>query len=195
MSEKKLTPAEAWEHVRALWPDANHIAKEGESFGLRIGKAWGQSPEGLVAIDWPSGVDRWPPIEKPRRPAKMPEDFGRRAWFRDYETDLWQDGWVCGFCNTERHQWVDSSRTGWVYCEVECDEPVQPANEPEPEWITPTEEHIGQVVQVRNQPDHNWMFCTLANVDTGCSHPFLSTDDCGYRYARIRNPKYVAPQS
>lgn len=228
MSYKKLTPAEAWEHVKALWPKATHIAKEGSSFGLRWSKALGESPEGLVSIDWPSGMDRYPPIEKPRRPARMPEDWNKPAWFRNRLSKTCREGLKLSGMRREGKVWIDSFGDEWDIAEVECDDPASTAltecaaerdgdcnhadcpqlanrqshcpldrdsppaaTEPEPEWITPTEEHIGQVVEVRDFEDDSWEVsgAPLKRIEIRAERPSFVTR-LRWRFARIRNPKY-----
>lgn len=63
----KLTPEQAWEHIKVLWPDARYIMRckpplksDGVFRGSDI------SSFALLdhsRIDWPEGMDRWPPKE------------------------------------------------------------------------------------------------------------------------------------
>jgi hypothetical protein len=194
MSEKKLTPAEAWEHVKALWPDACALTKDayGNSTLHRTEKQFLLLGD---CAEWPEGMDRYPPIAKPRRPARMPEDFGKPAWFRDSIHDHWTKGELCGLTKSPFEHWVDEDGNQWLYADVECDElkPAkvqfdEPEGEPEPEWITPTEEHIGKIVEVRDFENELWRREKLRSVSYRKEFPFEA--GMHWKFARIRNPKY-----
>lgn len=75
---KKLTPQEAWERVRALIPSASCMYMSGGV--VRVREAGGHEKRfEQLQIDWPEGVDIWPPKETERkwRDARMPEDWGK----------------------------------------------------------------------------------------------------------------------
>jgi hypothetical protein len=133
-----------------------------------------------------------PTREKPRRPARMPEDWNKPAWFWDDSIDEKRWGVIAGYAQA-LETWLDEEACEFRYAEVECDEPA--ATELEPEWITPTEDHIGQMVEVRDHDDDPWCASKsrLRGIDPGNPYPFTA----GYvwRFARIRNPKYNVPES
>jgi len=59
-----------------------------------------------------------PTPKKPtRRPAKMPEDYGKRAWFRD-DGEIWTKGVLAGHCH-EEPAWLSRMGNRWKFCEVE----------------------------------------------------------------------------
>jgi hypothetical protein len=62
--------------------------------------------------------------EKPRRKARMPEDYGKTAWFRNRATVSWTEGELCGYCHEWVFPWCSADGRGWERCEVECDEPT-----------------------------------------------------------------------
>ena len=73
----KLTPQQAWEHVKALFPNATHMTRD-----IDCWFCWLPRRERTVTyfvgdnINWPKGVDRWPPPEPRWREATM-ADVGK----------------------------------------------------------------------------------------------------------------------
>lgn len=61
MSEKVLTPEEAWNAVKVLWPYAENIQR-------RVGKGWGLGDGGCdrALVEWPDNVEVWPPPSSPK---------------------------------------------------------------------------------------------------------------------------------
>ena len=79
----KLTPQQAWEHVKALWPNAPRILKyKGDQFII-------DSSSREVNIDWPEGVDRWPPLEPKYREPTM-ADVGKMVEVRQNPQQEWK---------------------------------------------------------------------------------------------------------
>ena len=79
---RKLTPQQAWEHVKALWPNAPRILKyKSDQFII-------DSSSREVNIDWPPGVDRWPPPEPKYREPTM-ADVGKMVEVRYNERQHW----------------------------------------------------------------------------------------------------------
>ena len=54
-----MTPAEAFTHIKALWPSATHINRHGDHHWM-FANCSEQAP-----IDWPPGVTQWPMPEPP----------------------------------------------------------------------------------------------------------------------------------
>lgn len=88
----KLTVEQAWQHVKALWPDAAFIIKN----GLHPGTIYQckesfceQHADFTARIDWPEGVIRWPPREPTyREPTQA--DVGKMVEVRDAEHETWK---------------------------------------------------------------------------------------------------------
>ena len=118
---KKLTPEEAWSHVKALWPDAEYIRKRDDTIRDDLvyrGPSLGKSPR-LVGceIDWPPGIYRYPPKEE-WRDAEMPRDWGKEVRFSD-DKRRWNEGKLCGFLESvERYPWLDELGAVYTYCQV-----------------------------------------------------------------------------
>lgn len=85
MSEK-ITPEQAWQHVKALWPDAIGLSRD--EFGASL--LFRNRSNGLsVSIDWPEGMDRYPPAEPTyREPTQA--DVGKMVEVRDHHSQRWQ---------------------------------------------------------------------------------------------------------
>lgn len=88
-----MTPEQAWEHVRALWPDAAFIVKN----GLHPGTIYQcqesfceQHADFTARIEWPEGVVRWPPRE-PQYREPTPADVGKMVQVRDYADHNWRE--------------------------------------------------------------------------------------------------------
>ena len=122
---KKLTPAEAWSHVKALWPDATSIVRKDAmlkndmvvTIKGSIGDAIALK---LVDIDWPEGITQWPPIEE-WRDAVWPQDWGKGARFRDSESYSWRKGFLGGLnpVNPERvYKWWGGDIGVFKECQV-----------------------------------------------------------------------------
>lgn len=75
---KQLTPAEAFEHVKALWPSVRviYITQNG-SMAREHG---GHEKSPIFTIDWPDGVTEWPPQPKWETPVLL-TDLGKECEF------------------------------------------------------------------------------------------------------------------
>jgi len=92
-----MTPAEAWEHAKALWPSVTTIYKfDGTT---RIRELGGNEKSPVFSVDWPEGMTEYPSPQKLYRPAIVPtvgkfDDYGKEAEFSDdldfasYDTGL-----------------------------------------------------------------------------------------------------------
>jgi hypothetical protein len=139
---KTITPQDALVHFQALWPWASNLHK-GRSVGEVVLR--GENPGDVTrlysqAIDWPEGVDRWPPPEPDWRDAVMPQDWGKDARFRDDLDDDWfEEGLTLGgFArDNEVLPYVDSDGNGWAYCQVRVEpEPTGKDLQVEDGWQT-----------------------------------------------------------
>jgi len=115
MSSNKLTPEQAWVHVKALCKDADHM--ENHEGYTTIRNHDGTIPDVVIeegVIDWPEGMDRYPPKEE-WRDAVWPDDWGKPAMFGDSKDDVKTAGTLCGRCNWS---WMDEDGVRWIYCQV-----------------------------------------------------------------------------
>jgi hypothetical protein len=85
----KLDLKTAWEHVKALFPDATYMTRDQDYWFCWIPKG-----SGIVTnfvghnIAWPDNVDRWPPPEPRWREPTM-ADVGKMVEVRDFATSQW----------------------------------------------------------------------------------------------------------
>jgi hypothetical protein len=103
-----------------LWPWASNLHK-GRSVGEVVLR--GENPGDVTrlysqAIDWPEGVDRWPPLEPAEqwRDAVMPQDWGKPCRVR-HEDGEWRQSVIQG---KSTHCWA-ASGTWWAHCQVRVD--------------------------------------------------------------------------
>lgn len=104
---------EAWEHVRALWPDATHMTK----FVM-------ENNFSITSIDWPEGVTQWPPKE-PEPAYETPrilEHWGLECEFRDDENDVWVISTLRGYVPGANKPWGADSWTRWRYARIRASE-------------------------------------------------------------------------
>lgn len=144
---KRLTPAEYYEHAKALFPTLTHIAR---SNGDIVAVVY---PEGRFTlgdnIEW-GDIDQWPPKESERkwRWARMPEDWDKPARFRRYDGE-WSDGVLAGYI-VKDCVWLDHSLCTFDECQVE-DIPAQAETPPKAdrsEVVCPERENVGGSSQV-----------------------------------------------
>jgi hypothetical protein len=80
-----LTPAEAFEHAKALWPAIQSIRRYHETEDSLGWVVVGFILQRFDAkIDWPADVDRWPPPEPEWREPTM-TDVGKMVEFCNYK--------------------------------------------------------------------------------------------------------------
>lgn len=75
--EHGITPQQAFEAARVLWPGVAFIRRGRHAWSLKHGDFVD------VLIDWPVGVTQWPMPLPEWRDAKFPEDFGKVARFKN----------------------------------------------------------------------------------------------------------------
>jgi hypothetical protein len=125
-------------HFQALWPWASNLHK-GRSVGEVVLR--GENPGDVTrlysqAIDWPEGVERWPPPE----PAEQWRDAVPEDAFRypplpcrsKNEPSDWQKGYLIGFsrCDSSLNTWFVKSMDGKRYERCECQVRVEPEKQP-----------------------------------------------------------------
>jgi len=125
MSSNKLTPEQAWQHVKAIMPFAKALKKRNALFNSHyIELPHDQFIELLCCeIEWPDGMYSYPPEpEKQWRAAVMPADWGRRCRVKNHGSTEWQETYVLG-CTMNGKRWFADNRNIWDQCEVPVDEP------------------------------------------------------------------------
>jgi hypothetical protein len=133
-----LTPEKAWEHVKALWPDAECIRKRmGDTIvNCVVYILEYQIPLQLVMVDWPDGFNRYPPKEE-WRDAVWPQDWGKEARFRDGESYSWQNGVLCGMIPKRHFKWFAADKGMFVHCQVRVTE--QDKEPPDADRLEPSQ--------------------------------------------------------
>jgi hypothetical protein len=123
----KLTPEQAWVHVKALWPDAEYIRKGCQKLSTD-GVYRGRDIDSFIPlhhcnIDWPEGVTQWPPNEE-WRDAVVPtigkfEDWGLPCRVRDSESDPWFKSKILGYDESfESSPWMIEDDCFYRDCQV-----------------------------------------------------------------------------
>lgn len=114
----KITPQQAFEAAKVLWPDATHIGK------CKIDEWYIPGLSERVKVEWPVNIDRWPLPESIWRDATI-QDFvdEREARFSTFEQDPRQfaAGVIAGF-SRETGKWQRGSSGDWYpICQVRED--------------------------------------------------------------------------
>lgn len=122
MTMTKITPEQAFNAAKVLWPNLAKIQWQVSGVIVRFDDSGIVTVHGSQ-IDWPEGVTQWPMPEK-WRDAKMPEDWGKAARFRD--TGLtWRIGrTIAGLAANLTGPWIDSNGAHWMHCQVRDDSPI-----------------------------------------------------------------------
>lgn len=89
----KLSPEQAWQHVKALWPDAEYIRKGCQKLSTD-GVYRGRDIDSFIPlhhceIDWPDGMTRYPPPE-PQHREPWQDDVGKMVEVRDRKEQPWK---------------------------------------------------------------------------------------------------------
>jgi hypothetical protein len=128
---KTITPQDALVHFQALWPWASNLHK-GRSVGEVVLR--GENPGDVTrlysqAIDWPEGVDRWPPPEPAEqwREAVMPQDWGKPCRVRDNDDQIWIP--CSEIQGRSKHSWAVNG-TWWKQCQVRVEPKEKPTHCP-----------------------------------------------------------------
>jgi hypothetical protein len=110
---ERLTPQQAWEHVRALWPSATHIRQVNGGQCEIEGKGGYQTFTDKV-IDW-CDLTQWPPPEPAEQweDAEFPRDCGKNCrYLLSTLSDEYESGKIVG---------KDGSDPAWVVLDLEQD--------------------------------------------------------------------------
>lgn len=143
-----MTPEQAWEHVKALDHRAECITPyfgSHKSVGVQLGNDRVYSIP--VAIDWPEGVDRWPPVEVEYREPRMPEDYGKEIEVRDLQTKDWQSATLGGFAKDYigSCKWLTEDGHRWCHARIRVTPEVTPEATTEESSAVPTCKESSQV--------------------------------------------------
>lgn len=130
----KLTPEQAFAHLKAVWPDLSSIESiPGADIICRrshtsISQTWNTSP---MAIDWPEGVHQWPPKgqwrdarleDLPNKMRARVRDSEKEAWLADFNNEDYFLIGVQYLPALTRKSWITHRRHGgslnWQYCQV-----------------------------------------------------------------------------
>lgn len=133
---KKLTPKQAFEHLKAIVPKLEYIEPAepipgcGESIVMKF--VYDDGSRGIrqladTAVEW-GDCQRWP--EEPEghwRPATLPADAGKKARFRDAADEDWRYGELHGYVHGALYCWTSETDAGYAFCEVLDPAPARPA--------------------------------------------------------------------
>ena len=121
----KLTPAEYYGHVKALFPDLESISKGRDGYVSCHFKTHSFSMSKICV--WPEGVDRWPPVEE-WRDAVMPQDWGKPCRHRD-NNESWKEGVLVGesVVRNKVYRWITEHPVNCIrydsqYCQVRVEQ-------------------------------------------------------------------------
>jgi hypothetical protein len=87
----KLTPQQAFEHAKTLFPLAKYVRKVDHSVWVWFVEPISSHEFSYYIggnVNWPPGVDRWPPPEPKYREPTM-ADVGKMVEVRDFASSQW----------------------------------------------------------------------------------------------------------
>ena len=116
----KLTPEQAFAHVKALWPCAERLRL------TTTGITWAYEADGVpykalryVEIDWPKGVTEWPLQPKWETPV-LPFDWGKECEFSD-DGDAFEQSTLSQYAKndeSDKYVWCSASRY-YAFCRID----------------------------------------------------------------------------
>lgn len=128
----KLTPEQAWQHVKALYKDADGIEQGSSNQETVVRMGQYQRPLTLYRmneIDWPEGMDRYPPPE-PQYREPTQADVGKMVEVRYNDVSDWSERMLIAIlpshyprrflCQSDVH-W--QSYCDWLEARIAVDEP------------------------------------------------------------------------
>lgn len=115
MSEKKLTPEQAFEACKALWPETERIFCNRMVVVNKHGL--GICALTTVNIDWPEGVTEWPPQSLWEEPV-LPFDSGKECEVSD-DNRHWMLNTVRGFDCRHDYKWKAGNGGLFRYCRID----------------------------------------------------------------------------
>jgi len=141
------------------------------------------------------------------RPAQMPEDWGKEAWFTDNEKEPlenWKKSTIYGYFPDWTHGWQDEDSTGWRHAFVEVTPQDTQEVPPERDPSRPIDQHdVGTIIEVSDTGNlwykrkllaigidttRNQYVCQVANGGCGDVPMVISPRDEGramtWRFAR-----------
>jgi len=121
-----ISPKEAFEAVKVLWPEVTAIVKPRYTSAATI-DLQSTNPKisclhSLNEVDW-GALTQYPPPALKWRPATKEDacraimEGGIEARFRDITTGVWIEGYLTGYNNVASCPWRTRS-SAWTYCEV-----------------------------------------------------------------------------
>lgn len=132
---KKLTPKQAFEHLKAMDPGVTEIRPGETAEGSKTMHVECTTASGIdwlsvmpgANIDWRT-YQKWPEEPGTWRAPVLPGDAGKECRVRDFVVDKWQTVTLSGYSNLQgNYCWIDDTETGWAFCEVFEPAPIRPA--------------------------------------------------------------------
>lgn len=115
-----MSPDQALKHLQALCPEIIGLLRD--EFGTSIlvpKRSFGLNFN--VKIEWPEGVNQWPPTELQYREPKMPEDWGKEIEVSHGGKD-WSTVKLGGFGEGRHKHWLSTTGIVWRYARIRVSE-------------------------------------------------------------------------
>jgi hypothetical protein len=107
MEKEMITPKQAYEAAKVLWPGTRSITKYDEDDCIFHGPM-------SVSIDW-GDTDQYPLPEPEWVDAVFPDDVGKQGRFRNDSDESWVHGQIRG--QWEGAKWIARCHV-WKFCQV-----------------------------------------------------------------------------
>jgi hypothetical protein len=90
-----ITPQQAYEAAKVLWPDTSHIRRASSTIGFIYSNRTDYIAASVQPIDW-GDTDQYPLPEPEWVDAVMPDDWGKEARF-GHDKKEWSPGMISGY--------------------------------------------------------------------------------------------------
>lgn len=115
-----LTPKEAFEAVKKLWPKVAKIVRKADTMWEGVEENGSYGPMGSTGepVNWDNTTEY--PVPAPKWRDACPEDLTwpfKEARFRDNNTE-WTLGQLAGYFPSISYPWADKSSATWRKCQV-----------------------------------------------------------------------------
>jgi hypothetical protein len=124
MSVPTITPQQAYEAAKVLWPGATRVLRKGSTGFIYFGGDTYIAAEIANRIEWPKGVDQWPAPEPKWRDATFDDLIAERPARFAYGFDRWIEDRIGGYKKTGVCRWLAFDTGVWYErCQVIDEQP------------------------------------------------------------------------
>jgi hypothetical protein len=109
-----ITPKQAYEAAKVLWPETSHIRRASSTIGFIYSNRTDYIAASVQPINW-GDTDQYPLPEPEWVDAVFPQDVGKEGRFRNDSDESWVHGQIRG--QWEGAKWIARCHV-WRFCQV-----------------------------------------------------------------------------